>query len=144
MAKPFEVSDETFQAEVLQSEKPVLVDFWATWCKPCVRSIPKLVELYEEFSDQGVEIIGINVDSPRNAQKVKPSARSLGITYPVLLDMNSEIMAELNVTLLPTLLLVDENDEIVMVHQGYRPGDEKFIAEEIKKLLENKKSADKE
>ncbi len=64
----------------LKGDNLTIIDFWATWCKPCVRSIPKLVELYEEFSGQGVEIIGINVDSPRNAQKVKPTARSLGIT----------------------------------------------------------------
>ena len=119
----------------LKGEKLTVIDFWATWCKPCIRSIPKLVEIYEEFSSQGVQFIGINVDSPRNTQKVKPFARSMGISYPVLLDMNSEVMTELQVTLLPTLLLVDANDEIVLIHQGYRPGDEKFITEEIKKIL---------
>ena len=128
----------------LKGEKVTIIDFWATWCKPCIRSIPKLVELYEEYSDKGVRMIGISVDSPQNAQKVKPFARSLGITYPVLLDMNSEIMAKLNVTVLPTILLVDDQDEIVLIHQGYRPGDEKFIAEEIDKILKSKDSAEKE
>ena len=128
----------------LKGEKLTIIDFWATWCKPCVRSIPKLIELYEEFSDQGVQLIGINVDSPRNTQKVKPFAKSLGITYPVLLDINSEVMTELNVTLLPTLLLVDENDEIIMIHQGYRPGDEKFLAREIEKILKDKDSVEQE
>ena len=102
------------------------------------------MRLYEEFSDKGVQIIGISVDSPRNVQKVKPFSKSLGITYPVLLDINSEVMTKLNVTLLPTLLLVNDQDEIVFVHQGYRPGDEKFIAEEIEKILKNKKSEKKE
>ena len=128
----------------LKGEKITIIDFWATWCKPCIRSIPKLIELYEEYSDKGVRMIGISVDSPQNAQKVKPFARSLGITYPVLLDMNSEIMAKLNVTVLPTILLVDDQDEIVLIHQGYRPGDEKFIAEEIDKILKSKDSAEKE
>ena len=124
----------------LKGEKITIIDFWATWCKPCIRSIPKLVELYETYSDQGVQIIGISVDSPRNVQKVKPFSKSLGITYPVLLDINSEVMTKLNVTLLPTLLLVNDQDEIVFIHQGYRPGDEKFIAEELEKILKNKKS----
>ncbi len=128
----------------LKGEKLTIIDFWATWCKPCVRSIPKLIELYEEFSDQGVQLIGINVDSPRNTQKVKPFAKSLGITYPVLLDINSEVMTELNVTLLPTLLLVDENDEILLIHRGYRPGDEKFLAKEIEKILNDKDSVEPE
>ena len=128
----------------LKGKKLTIIDFWATWCKPCVRSIPKLIELYEEFSDQGVQLIGINVDSPRNTQKVKPFAKSLGITYPVLLDINSEVMTELNVTLLPTLLLVDENDEIILIHRGYRPGDEKFLAREIEKILKDKDSVEPE
>jgi cytochrome c biogenesis protein CcmG/thiol:disulfide interchange protein DsbE len=121
----------------LKGAKVTVLDFWATWCKPCVRTIPKLVDLYEQFSDQGVQFIGINVDSPRNTQKVKPFSKSLGISYPVLLDINSEVMSQMSVTLLPTLFLVDENDEIVLMHQGYRPGDEKIIAQEIKNILEN-------
>lgn len=104
----------------IYAENIAIIDFWATWCKPCIRAIPKLVALYEAFSDKGVQIIGISVDSPRNVQKVKPFAKSLGITYPVLLDINSEVMTRLNVNLLPTLLLVNDQDEIVLIHQGYR------------------------
>jgi thiol-disulfide isomerase/thioredoxin len=128
----------------LKGEKITIIDFWATWCKPCIRSIPKLVELYENYVDQGVQVIGISVDSPRNAQKVKPFSKSLGISYPVLLDINSEVMTKLNVTLLPTLLLVNKQDEIVLIHQGYRPGDEQFIAEEIEKILKNDESEKQE
>ena len=128
----------------LKGENLSVIDFWATWCKPCIRSIPQLIKLSEEFSDHGVQFIGINVDSPRNTPKVKPFVNSLGISYPVLLDMNSEVMTELNISLLPTLLLVNNKDEIVLVHQGYRPGDEIFLAEEIQKILDKNDNAEKE
>ena len=124
----------------LKGEKLTILDFWATWCKPCLKAIPKLIKLYEEFSGQGVEVIGISVDSPRNVQKVKPFAKSLGINYPVLLDLNGEVMTKLNVSVMPTLLLVDSTDQIVLVHQGYRPGDEKYLEEEIKKILQKEKN----
>ena len=75
------------------------------------------------------------MDSPRNLSKVKPFVNSRGIPYPILLDSNSELMTRLQVTSLPTVLMVNENDEIVFIHRGYRPGDEKTLREEIIKLI---------
>ena len=119
----------------VKGEQVTLIDFWATWCKPCIKSIPELTSIYDDFSDQGVVVLGINVDNPGNSAKVKPFVHNMGISYPVLLDVNSEVMASLNVSLLPTLLLVNVKDQVVYRHQGYRSGDEKIIREEIEKLL---------
>ena len=127
----------------IKGEKITLIDFWATWCKPCARAIPELISLYEEYKEKGVQIIGISVDSPRNQAKIRPFVNSMGITYPILLDSNSELMSELQVTALPTLLIVDEQNEIVFIHRGYRPGDENLLRDEIDKLL-TKKSPDNE
>jgi thiol-disulfide isomerase/thioredoxin len=120
----------------LKGEKVTVIDFWATWCVPCRRSIPKLVAIHERYREKGVGFIGISVDGPRNLPKVKPHARSLGITYPVVLDINSQIMKELKVVSLPTVLLIDQNNEVVYIHRGYRPGDEDILDKEIQKLLE--------
>ncbi len=124
----------------LKGEKLTVLDFWATWCKPCLRSIPILTELYDRFSDQGVEFIGINIDSPRNLPKVRPVSKSLGINYPVLLDSNSELMGKLHITVVPTLLILNTEDEIIYRHQGYRPGDEQILSEKINELLNIKES----
>jgi hypothetical protein len=67
----------------------------------------------------------------------------MGITYPILLDSNSELMSELQVTALPTILIVDEQNEIIFIHRGYRPGDEKLLRDEIDKLI-TKKSPENE
>lgn len=119
----------------LKGKKVTVLDFWATWCKPCVRSIPKLVKLHEQYKTRGVQVLGINVDGTRNLPKVKPMAHSLGISYPVLLDLNGQVATELKITQIPTLFLIDENDEIVAIHRGYRPGDEEEWEKEIQKLL---------
>ena len=119
----------------LAGERLTVIDFWATWCGPCIQAIPELVALSEAFEEQGVTFIGINVDSPRNLAKVKPFARSMGITYPVLLDVNSEVMGQLNVTAVPTLLVVTAEREIVLLHEGYRPGDAEYLREELEQLL---------
>ena len=62
MAKPFEVSDDDFQAEVLQSEKPVLVDFWADWCGPCRMIAPSVSEMAEEY-EEVLRVAKMDVDS---------------------------------------------------------------------------------
>lgn len=115
----------------LKGEELTVIDFWATWCKPCIKSIPKLVELYDELEPEGVQFIGISVDGPRNLNKVKPFSKSLGIDYPVLLDVDNNVMGRLGIRAVPTLLIVNKDDEIVYLHEGYAPGEEKMIRQEI-------------
>lgn len=119
----------------LKGEKLTVIDFWATWCKPCVSAIPKLNALYEEFSEKGTEFIGINVDGPRNQAKVKPFAISLNIKYPVVLDPNQDLVDEFNVTVFPTLIILDDKGKELFIHEGFNPGDETLLKEELTKLL---------
>ncbi|MFC2114958.1 TlpA family protein disulfide reductase [Bacteroidota bacterium] len=120
----------------IQGEELTVIDFWATWCQPCIRSLPKIVEMSKDFEDSGVRFVGISVDSPRNISKIKPFTRSMGITYPVLLDPSGELMGELNVMAVPTLLIVDGDLNIVYTHEGFNAGDEAIVREEIEKYLE--------
>ena len=119
-----------------QLEKgPVLLDFWATWCKPCLKSLPKLAELEKDLAEQGLAVWAINEDGPRTQAKVEPFVYSLGKELTVLIDENREVMRQFQVNGLPTSILISPNRTIVLRLQGYRPGDEKKIKE---KLLEPK------
>lgn len=131
------LENETVRFEKLKGEKLTVIDFWATWCKPCIKSIPKLVALNDIFEEKGVQFIGISVDGPRNQAKVKPFARSKGIDYPVLLDINKEVMSRLRVQVVPTLLIVNSEKEIVHYIEGYQPGEEKIIRKKISEQLES-------
>ena len=119
----------------LRGENLTLIDFWATWCSPCKKAIPALNKIYKEYSDKGVEIIGINGDGPRSVAKVLPFSKALRIEYPVLLDMNSELMTELNLVNFPSLIIVNSSDEIIWTHEGYSSGDDEIIREVIEENL---------
>lgn len=117
--------------ESLKGEKITVIDFWATWCKPCMKAIPKLSQLSSKYRSKGVHFIGINGDGPRNIAKVGPLTRALQINYPVLLDPDLTIMQDLNVSTFPTLLILNQNNEIIWRHEGYIEGDEILIEKAI-------------
>ena len=113
----------------------IVLDFWATWCKPCIKALPKIEALAKEFEENSVKFIGVNGDSPRNIAKVKPFVKTHGISYPVILDTNQEIMSELLVNAFPTLIIINREGEILYTHKGFSNGDEKIIRSKLKELL---------
>lgn len=121
----------------LKGEKLTVIDFWATWCRPCLRAIPELNDIHDIYSEKGVSVIGINCDGPRSASKVIPLSRSLQIRYHVLKDMNADIMKRLNLSAFPTLVIADDNGSILWVHEGFIPGDEVTIKQQIEKYLDD-------
>ena len=123
----------------LKGGKLTVIDFWATWCKPCLNAMPKLNMLADTFGNKGVQFVGISVDGPRNWSKVKPFIQSMGIGYPVLIDKDGELMRDLNINAIPTLLIADGKNEIVYLHEGFNLGDEKIIRSELNKLLQTNK-----
>jgi len=120
----------------LKGTQLTVIDFWATWCQPCVRSIPLLSELEKEYRDRGVSFIGVSIDGPRNQAKIKPFIQSMGVKYPIIRDMDSELMSDLSVTAVPTLILYDARGEQIFFHEGFRPGDEEIIRDHIEKHLD--------
>lgn len=123
--------------EDVKGDQLTLFDFWATWCKPCQKAIPELNKIYNEYKTQGVHVVGINCDGPRSIAKVAPMTKSLQIQYPVLLDINSDLMNNLNLTNFPTLIAVNKKGKVVYIHEGFALGDEVEIKETIDELLKN-------
>ena len=129
------IDNQWVQYSDVKGEKLTVIDFWASWCQPCLRSIPELNRLYTEFAPQGVSFVGISIDGPRNQSKLKPFVNSLGVEYFILRDVNSEFMSEMNISSVPTLLLLNEKGTVLFSHEGFRPGEEILIREEIQKHL---------
>ena len=121
--------------EDLKGTRFTVIDFWATWCGPCTRSIPLLNEMAEELDNQGVKFIGVSIDGPRNQSKIQPFIQSMGVSYPILRDLNSELMSELGVSAVPTLIVYNADGELVYFHEGFKPGDEEIIRNHIEGFL---------
>lgn len=115
--------------------KPMLISFWATWCKPCKRELKAIHEVYPDWVDEtGVKVIAVSVDDAQNAQKVKPFVDGQGWEYTVLLDTNKEFARQLGVNDVPHAFIVDGEGNVVWSHKGYVDGGEEEIYDVLRSL----------
>jgi thiol-disulfide isomerase/thioredoxin len=115
-------------------DKVTLINFWATWCGPCKKELPALVEINKEFADRGVRIIGVSSDRGANvADDVRAFVRENGIPYQVIISNDDLEEAFGNIRALPTTFLVNEQGTIVKTFVGGR--DKQFFSEAIASLL---------
>lgn len=97
--------------------KVVLIDFWATWCGPCMKSLPEVLALYEKFHGRGMEIIGVSLDQQRDA--LEKVVRSRKIPWPQFFDgkgWQNEIASAHGVNVIPASLLVDQNSKVAGIN----------------------------
>ena len=115
--------------------KPMIIDFWATWCKPCKKELDAIAETYEDWQKEtGVKLIAISIDDARSSAKVVTDVKAKGWTYEVYIDENQDFKRAMNVNNVPHTFLVNGKGEIVWSHNSYAEGDEAKLYEALKKV----------
>ncbi len=115
---------------------PVIIDFWATWCGPCRKALPHLQALQDQYRDQGLTVLAVSIDDPRNQPKIGGFVRSQKLDFPILLDGDSRVARLYRVASVPSTFLVSPEGRVVALHRGYRDGDEKLLAAEVAELFD--------
>lgn len=134
----------TFQLPVLGSQenlslselqgKVVYVDFWASWCTPCLQSFPALDRLYQRYKQQGLQVVAINLDE--NLTDAKAFLQRNPVSFPILVDREKTSPQAFKVAAMPTGFLLDQSGTVQWVHKGFKSGDEARLASQIEQLLQ--------
>jgi len=117
-------------------QKAVLLDFWSIYCVSCVQEMPKLVDIYNRYKDQGFLAVGVDLDSFGTKRVVKfVEGLDFQIPYPIVIDKQRQVATKFGVSVLPTTIVINRQGKVSFYHVGYAPGDEAKIEEKVKEAL---------
>jgi thiol-disulfide isomerase/thioredoxin len=114
--------------------KVVVLDFWASWCGPCIKAIPVLLQTMAGFPEEKVKFIGVNQSEP--AEQVKRFIEARGWQFTVALDAGQNVARQYGVQGIPHTVVVAPDGRVAWVKTGFGPNVEKELAEAVQRLLE--------
>lgn len=121
-------------SKISNNGKPIIVSFWATWCKPCKAELNTIAEEFDDWVDEtGVKLVAVSIDDARSASRVEPYINAMGWEYTVLMDPNGDMKRAMNVNNVPHTFLLNGDGKIVWDHNNYSPGDENELYHEVVK-----------
>lgn len=126
---------------IRNGDSPFIVDFWATWCVPCIRELNNIHKVYEQWQKEtGVKFIAVSIDDARTSKKVAPFVAGRGWKFDFYLDENSDLKRAMGVTNPPHTFIVNSRGEIVWEHAGYAEGGEEEIIKKVREIIESEKN----
>ena len=111
----------------------VLINFWASWCGPCLQEMPLLNAIHKKYEPLGFTVLGVNVEE--NSDNARAFLAERGVDFPILLDTSNQVSQLYDVVAMPTTVVVDRDGNMRFLHKGYKTGDEKQYRKMVKKLI---------
>jgi len=131
-----DVKGNPFNTSKIENDgKPIIISFWATWCKPCIKELTTIADVYADWQEQtGVKLYAVSIDDARSSALVAPLVNGKDWDYIVLLDQNGDFKRAMNVGPVPQTFVLNAKREIVWQHTSFAEGSERDLIEIIKKI----------
>jgi thiol-disulfide isomerase/thioredoxin len=134
------LTDERAEVDSLVVTGPVVINFWATWCRPCRIEMPHLQKVYAEMESLGVHFAAVSLDNPRSKDRLSSYVAKENIALPVYHDADGSLAKLFKVQAIPTTIVLDREGQIIYMTRGYRPGDEILLKKKLEELLKTQYS----
>ncbi len=134
--------DDVSETDVFADGKLYLVDFWASWCRPCSQYLPQLEKMAEDYSDRGFEVVIFCVDEASTISTARATLEGEDYPFTILFDPEKAVQDELGARRIPTTVLFDPEGNELWRHVGYASGDEKDVREKIEANLPEEAETD--
>lgn len=113
--------------------KVVMLNFWASWCKPCREEMPLLEKIHLRYESLGFTVLGINIENKHD--DVKKYLADIKVSFPVLYDTTNKVSELYSISAMPTTIIIDRDGNMRFMHKGYKPGYEESYRNQVKILL---------
>ncbi len=120
--------------------KPLIVNFWATWCPPCIAEMPSMDRAFALLKEDGIGMLAINVGETK--EKVEEFLASHPAAFPVLLDPKMEVHASWRIRGMPTTYVLDGEGRMIYIAEGGRKWDSPRVLDKVRGLLRDESDAD--
>lgn len=130
------LNGEVFNTAGINNEgKPIIISFFALWCKPCLRELTAINDVYQDWQEEtGVKLVAISIDDARSTANVKPTVDGNGWEYEFYLDVNGDFKRAMGVNMIPHIFILDKDKKVVYQHTSYAEGGEHELYEIVKKV----------
>ncbi|MEN8224366.1 MAG: TlpA disulfide reductase family protein [Bacteroidota bacterium] len=123
-------------ANISNDGKPIILSFWALWCKPCIKELNTIADEYYDWQEEtGVKLIAVSIDDSRSSSKVKPFADGNDWEYEILLDVNGDFKRAMNVNMIPHTFILDGDGNVVWQHTSFSEGGELQVINTVRKII---------
>lgn len=129
------------KSSALLGKGPIILDFWATFCGPCMKELPELNNLQMKY-DTLITVVCISVDKPKSLSSAKAIVKSKKFSFTTLFDCNKEVQNLFNIKSIPRTIIFDKDGNMVYDHTGYMKGNEVNLEEQLIKLLNKNVDSD--
>ena len=130
-----DLNGKTYELNKMLGKGPIIIDFWATWCEPCLKELPDLSKLQTKYKN--ITVIAISVDKARMLNKVKREVKSHRYKFITLFDKNGLYKRKLNIKNIPQTYLLDKDGNIVYHHEGFNKEATSLLEKELIKILKS-------
>jgi cytochrome c biogenesis protein CcmG, thiol:disulfide interchange protein DsbE len=123
------------QKDVFTDGEVYLVDFWASWCKPCNQYLPHLQDMVDTYGDRGLKVVIFDIDDAGSVSSAQATLEGADYPFTILFDTEKKVYDQLGIRRIPTTVLFDKNGKELWRHVGYESGVEDTVAEKVESYL---------